>query len=134
MQHPVQLPVHDRLGFFGGQPGAELGAQPADLAFLLQMDQGRISVVVPDAEFLTQVDPIHLFPERPVVQVVKIQASDQVFPALRMRIRNCNGPKSLADRQQIRVPDLVFPFVTVSNGHNLSPFPLLSGGDHTQEP
>ena len=45
------------------------------------MDQRGIAVVITDAELFPVVDPIQLFPEGFVVQIVKIQASDGILSA-----------------------------------------------------
>ena len=113
VQHPGPVPVDDGPGFLGGQGCAELGAQPADLAFLLQVDQGRVSVVVPDAELLAHIHAVNFLPQRLVLKIVKVQAADQVFsiPGVRVCVRDC--PQPLPDRQKVRIPDFMLPFMPV---------------------
>ena len=86
--------------------------QTIQFAFLLKTDITCIPIVVTDPEFFSAVDSVDLFPQRLVVQIVKIETSDHVDSVLRVRI--CPGycSHSLPDTYPVRCGDFVLPFIS----------------------
>ena len=85
-----------------------------EAAFLFEINDGSIIVVISDPELLPTVNPVYFFPKGFVIRIIEIKASDMVLSVLRMRIGSSNGTKSLPYCKQIRIIDLVLPFVSVS--------------------
>ena len=77
------------------------------------MDQGRIEVIISDAELLPHVYPVDFLPQGPVDRVVEIQAADEILPALRVGVSPGHRPEPRPDRKQIGVADLMLPFMPV---------------------
>ena len=120
VQHPVDVPVHDGLGFCHGQRGGIFGSQAVELALLFQeVNDAGVAVVAADAELLTHVHAVDLLAQRLVRGVVEIQAADQVFAADGMCVRLCYCLKTRPNGEQIRIADLMFPFMPIVNIHKI---------------
>ena len=76
------------------------------------MNEGCVPVVIADAEFLSPADPVHLFPQRAVGQVVEVKAPDEIAAARRVRVRSGHGAQPLAERDPVRSVDLMLPLVS----------------------
>ena len=100
------------------------------LDLLFQGDEGKIVVVIADAEFLPRLHPVELFPQGLVPVVVEIDASDRIQPVRTgVRVRLHDGPEPLAESQMGGRADLVFqlvPPVSVQF-HGGAPFRFLEG-------
>lgn len=100
------------------------------LDLLFQGDEGKIVVVIADAEFLPRLHPVELFPQGLVPVVVEIDASDRIQPVRTgVRVRRHDGPEPLAESQMGSRADLVFqlvPPVSVQF-HGGAPFRFLEG-------
>ena len=116
-EHPVNIAVYDLLRLFRSQDGGIFGSKPVPLAFLLQVDHRRIAVIEPDSEFFPHIDTVDLFPQGFVIGIIKVQASYIILSIDRVRIALHDGPKPLAQGQQIPGIQNMFPFMSVFRIH-----------------
>ena len=93
-----------------------LCAEMIELAFLLEMDDGGVAVVIPDAELLADRHTVDLFHERLVRRRVKIQAADEVFAVDRMGVGLHDGAEPVSDREQVGRADLMLDLMSELHG------------------
>jgi hypothetical protein len=112
VRHPGNIRIRDPLCLICGQRGAFFATESVDLAFLLQMDEGSISVVIADPELFPAVDAINLFAQCFVVQIIEIEAPYPVFSVSGVRIDLCHRIHTLLDDDAVARVDLMLPFMT----------------------
>ena len=91
-----------------------LCAKPVKPAFLFEIYDRSIIVVISDPELLPTVNPVYFFPKGFVIRIIEIKASDMVLSVLCMRIGSSNGTEPLSYGKQVRIVYLVLPFMSVS--------------------
>ena len=90
-----------------------LPAKPAALALLLQLDEARVAVVIPDTELFPPAHAVQLFAQRPILRRVKIEAPDAVPAIHRMCIRLHHRPQPLPQHEEVAGIQRDLPFMAI---------------------
>ena len=77
------------------------------------MNEAGIAVVISQAELLSVVESVKLLPQRFVLEIVKIQTSNDVLSVHSVTVNFHHLAKARPDTDKIRVIDLMLPFMTI---------------------
>ena len=109
LRHPAGISAQKGADLRLGHSGGLLAAQAVDLAFFLQVNQGEIAVIVPQAELFPPVDAIQLFTQSPVSGRFKIEAPNAVNSIFPMGVRPGRRPETGPEPRKVAGGNLMLP-------------------------